>query len=44
MVKSGESLWSIAQAFHVPVSALMQANGLTARSTLHPGQAIRLPD
>ena len=44
VVRNGESLWSIAQSNQVSVSDLARANGLSARSTLHPGQAIRLPN
>ena len=44
MVRSGESLWSIARDNQVSVSDLARANGLSTRTTLHPGQAIRLPN
>jgi membrane-bound lytic murein transglycosylase D len=44
LVRSGETLWSISRDFQVPLAALLSANGLTSRSVLHAGQAIRLPN
>lgn len=43
VVRSGESLWSIAQKYGVSVEALCRANGLTLRSAIHPGQRLRIP-
>ena len=43
IVRSGENPWTIAQRFGVSVDALLTANGLTHRSVLHAGQAIRIP-
>ena len=43
VVRSGETLYGIARRFGVSVDALRQANRLTARSVLHPGDTIRIP-
>jgi len=43
IVKSGESPYTIAQSFGVTLDALLQANGLTRRSRIKPGQPIRIP-
>lgn len=42
-VKAGESLWSIAQKYGVSVNALRKANGLSSRSSIHPGQKLVIP-
>ncbi|GIV25964.1 MAG: hypothetical protein KatS3mg026_1656 [Bacteroidia bacterium] len=42
-VRTGESLWSIAQRYGISVEALCRANGLTPRSAIHPGQRLRVP-
>ncbi len=40
-VRSGDSLWSISQQYgNVTTDELKSLNGLTGRSTLHPGQKI----
>jgi LysM repeat protein len=44
IVKPGESPWSIAQHFDVPLAALLEANRLNARSRIHPGSALRIPN
>jgi membrane-bound lytic murein transglycosylase D len=44
VVRSGESPASIAAGFHVPVDALLAANGLNRRSVIRPGQSIRIPN
>ncbi|MHC9537549.1 LysM peptidoglycan-binding domain-containing protein [Dellaglioa sp. BT-FLS60] len=41
-VKSGDSLWSIAQTNGVTISALCDANGLTSSSMINPGQTLKL--
>ncbi len=43
VVRSGESPYTIAATFHVSLNALLSANGLTPRSRIHPGQALRIP-
>lgn len=43
VVVAGESAWTIARRHGVALSALLAANGLTARSVLRPGQRLRLP-
>ena len=43
IVRSGESLYSIARAFDVPLDAVLKTNGLTKHSRIRPGQAIRIP-
>ncbi|WP_414040886.1 LysM peptidoglycan-binding domain-containing protein [Acidithiobacillus sp. M4-SHS-6] len=42
-VRPGESLWQIAQRAGVGVSAIAQANHLTERSIIHPGQVLNIP-
>jgi membrane-bound lytic murein transglycosylase D len=44
VVKSGESLWTIANRAHVPVAALQRANGLTPHAVLRSGQVVRIPN
>jgi membrane-bound lytic murein transglycosylase D len=41
-VRSGESLWSIAHRYHLPIEQLRRANGLDSKGTVHPGQVLRL--
>ncbi len=43
VVRAGDSLWDIASAHGVDVDALSSANGLSAASTILPGQRLRLP-
>ena len=43
IVRSGESLYSIARAFGVPFDALLKTNGMTKHSRIRAGQAIRIP-
>lgn len=43
IVKHGETPWTIARNFHVSLADLLRANRLTARSHIHPGDAIRIP-
>jgi LysM repeat protein len=43
IVRSGETLYGIAEQFGVPLTSLLQANGLTRRSRIKPGDAIRIP-
>ena len=42
-VKRGESLWTIARRHDTSVAALKRANGLGSRSTIRPGQRLRIP-
>lgn len=42
-VRSGDTMWDIAQAFGVSLQELMDANGLTRRSRLAIGQQLRIP-
>jgi len=44
VVRRGETLSGIATQFRVGLDDLMRVNGLTRRSVLHPGQALRLPN
>jgi hypothetical protein len=39
-VRSGESLWSIAHRYHLPIEQLRRANGLDAKAIVHPGQVL----
>jgi membrane-bound lytic murein transglycosylase D len=41
-VKPGDSLWTIAKAVQIPVATLAQINNLNPKSTLKPGQKLRL--
>jgi len=43
IVRSGENAYTIARSFGVPLDALLKENGLTRRSLIKPGQAIRIP-
>ena len=43
IVRPGENAYTIARAFGVPLDALLRENGLTKRSLIKPGQAIRIP-
>ncbi|HHQ49192.1 MAG TPA: LysM peptidoglycan-binding domain-containing protein [Acidobacteria bacterium] len=42
-VRSGDTLWDIAQAHDISTAALRTANGLSRRSVLHPGQRLIIP-
>jgi membrane-bound lytic murein transglycosylase D len=44
IVRRGETLFGIAQSFGVDLDRLLGANGLTERSVILPGQAIRIPN
>lgn len=44
VVKSGESLWEIAEQYGVPISILTQVNGLLSPELLIPGLALYIPD
>lgn len=41
-VKRGDTLWDIARAHNVTVSALRRMNGLGRRSAIHPGDRLRI--
>ncbi len=43
-VRSGQSLARIAHRYHVSVSNLAAANGLTRETQLRPGQTLRIPE
>jgi len=42
-VESGESFWVISRQYDVSLDELLEANAMTGRETLHPGDLIRLP-
>jgi LysM repeat protein len=42
-VKSGDTVWAIAQKHGVSVTAVLTANGLNASSIIYPGQKLRIP-
>lgn len=44
VVKSGDSLGSIASLYRIPVSRLLQVNGLISPNLLIPGLALYIPD
>ena len=41
-VKSGESLWTIARHYRIPLEKLRRANGLGKASVVRPGQLLKL--
>ena len=41
-VRPGDTLWDIARAHNVTVSALRRTNGLGRRSAIHPGDRLRI--
>lgn len=43
-VRSGDSLWLIAEQHDVSIRELTEANGLTITSTIHPGQSLTIPN
>ena len=42
-VRKGESPYVIARKYGVPVDRLLEANGFTKRTLIHPGQQIKVP-
>ena len=42
VVRTGESLWSIAQTYNLDINQLKALNNLNSRSTIHPGNEIKL--
>jgi membrane-bound lytic murein transglycosylase D len=44
VVRSGDTLGSIAERAKVPLASLLAANGLHARSTIYPGQRLTIPN
>jgi membrane-bound lytic murein transglycosylase D len=42
-VRSGDTIGRIAKRHAVSVDAMLRANGLSRRSTIHPGQVLHLP-
>ena len=42
-VRKGDTLWDIARAHGVSLTALLSANGLSKRSMIRPGDRIRVP-
>ncbi len=43
VVKSGETLWSIARSYDTTVAAIRDANEMRPDSVLQPGQTLRIP-
>ncbi|MDT3501349.1 lytic transglycosylase domain-containing protein [Stenotrophomonas maltophilia] len=43
-VRNGESAWTIARRYGMPVKALLSLNGLSGSSVLKPGAVLRLED
>ena len=43
-VRNGESAWTIAKRYGIPVKALLAFNGLGASSVLKPGMVLRFQD
>jgi membrane-bound lytic murein transglycosylase D len=42
-VAAGDSLWTLSKRFDTSVAALLQANGMSARTPLRVGQSLRIP-
>jgi membrane-bound lytic murein transglycosylase D len=42
-VRSGDTMWSLSQQYHVSLADLISVNGLTRRSMIRPGQRLRIP-
>lgn len=42
-IQSGDNLGKLAEKYHVPLSALTQANGISKESTLQVGQKLTIP-
>ena len=43
-VRDGESAWTIARRYGMPVTALLNLNGLTGKSIIKPGAVLRVED
>ncbi len=43
IIKPGETLWTIAEDYRVPLSALIQANQITNPNAIYAGQSIIVP-
>ncbi|WP_149501461.1 LysM peptidoglycan-binding domain-containing protein, partial [Stenotrophomonas maltophilia] len=43
-VRDGESAWTIARRYGMPVKALLSLNGLSGSSVLKPGAVLRVED
>ncbi|MFJ8247444.1 LysM peptidoglycan-binding domain-containing protein [Peribacillus asahii] len=44
VVQKGESLWQIANRYQVPVSTIVEVNGLPSANAIIPGLALYIPD
>ena len=42
-VKTGDNIWTISERYGIPNYELAQSNGLSAESTLYPGQILKIP-
>lgn len=42
-IKSGETLYNVSRRYGVPVSAIMEANGITDAKSVREGQRVRIP-
>ena len=43
-MRRGDTIGRIAKRHAVSVDAMLRLNGLSRRSTIHPGQVLRLPE
>jgi membrane-bound lytic murein transglycosylase D len=43
VVRSGDTMWDIARLYGVSLTALMQKNGKSRRSRIHPGDRLTIP-
>ncbi|WP_419394062.1 glycosyl hydrolase family 18 protein [Cytobacillus praedii] len=44
VVKTGDTIWSIAQSYQVPISSIFEANQLNQTGTIIPGLALYIPN
>lgn len=43
-VKTGESIWRLAQKYKVPVATIVSANKIKEKTVIQPGDTLRIPD
>lgn len=43
-VKPGESIWRLAQKYHVSVATIVYANKIKEKTVIQPGDTLRIPD
>ncbi|HEY9645521.1 MAG TPA: LysM peptidoglycan-binding domain-containing protein [Chroococcidiopsis sp.] len=43
VMREGQTLWHLSRAYHVPVSVIARANGISVNDSIRAGQVIRIP-